>query len=739
MVGSRWMARLASFLDRRYGVPIAVALFSALVFIPYLGAVGLWDPWETHYSEVGRMMIQRNDYVHPYWENAYFYSKPALTMWIQALGMQLTGTNRTPGAVSVYTEWGVRLPFVLMSILGMALLSLAIARVVNKRVALAAGFVLSTMPLYFLLTRQAVTDTPFLSMMMCAMACAIIGQLDETTRNRTAWWYGFYVFCALSTLAKGLMGFGVPAVVLLFYALFCVVPWNRPTLEDHLSWPVKSAAALRLIQPVPVLWRQLFAMKLGTGILVFLAIAAPWYAVMFAFPGLDDEGKQFWWRFLIQDHLNRLAVGVHTTTPGGTFTYFIEQGGYAIFPWVGLLPGALAVISRLRFRSINKADHLMVIAAIWAIFSFFLVAISATKFHHYIFPALPGLAILVAAFIDQLWEEGVVAHAGSLILGCVLFVLVGKDLSSNPKNFTDLFVYNYSRTYPVDLVQRNLSLFHQRTLWAGDVWGGALMLGGAYLLFEAWMDKARPVVFRCMAILITAAGLAISISLGSKGTISPAKLLGAACLASAAYAEFYVLRDSRRVPGERAGLVGFSVLSAGLGIALFIAGFASRVDPLLSLLIDPMNTKAALGAAFAVGGTLASIAALLRARVLLFTSFAGLALGFALWFNWGHWVDLSHHWTQRDLFWRYYGQRHADEPIAAFYMNWRGETFYSRNTVKQIKDSARMTQYASLPGRKWALVEHDRLQLLKSAVGADKSVTPIDKDLNVKFVLVTIE
>jgi hypothetical protein len=50
-----------------------------------------------------------------------------------------------------------------------------------------------------------------------------------------------------------------------------------------------------------------------------------------------------------------------------------------------------------------------------------------------------------------------------------------------------------------------------------------------------------------------------------------------------------------------------------------------------------------------------------------------------------------------------------------------------------------MAQYAQLPGRKWALVEHNRLGILKGAVGADKTVTLIDKDLNNKFVLVTIE
>ena len=114
-------------------------------------------------------------------------------------------------------------------------------------------------------------------------------------------------------------------------------------------------------------------------------------------------------------------------------------------------------------------------------------------------------------------------------------------------------------------------------------------------------------------------------------------------------------------------------------------------------------------------------------------------MAFSLWFNWSHWVNLSHHWTQRDLFWRYYDQRQEGEPITAFLMNWRGETFYSQNRVKQIKDNALMFQYANQPGREWALVEHARLNILKSAVGSDKTVTVIDKDLNNKFILVTID
>ncbi len=740
-------------INSRYGVPLLVGCFAALIFIPYLGAVGLWDPWETHYGEVGRMMIQRNDYVHPFWESAYFYSKPALTMWMQALGMLVVGTNRNEAPISIYTEWALRLPFALSSILALAMLSLAVARIVSKRAALAMGFILATMPLFFLLTRQSVTDTPFVAFLSCAMACAMIGQLDDTTRHRAAWWYGFYVFCGLSTLAKGLLGFGIPAVVLLLYAALCFLPWSLACVEEHVAWPFLKLQKLtrpflrRASKPepasptrVPILWQQFFNMRLGTGILVFLAITVPWYTVMFAFRGLDDEGREFWWRFLIQDHLNRLMVGVHTTTPRGTFIYFIEQGAYAIFPWVALLPGALAIFSRIKLRSNRKSDQLLVIAALWAVFSFWLVAESATKFHHYIFPVLPALAILMGAFIDRLWEEGIAQHAGSLILGLALFLLVGKDISLNPKNFTDLFVYNYSRPYPNDLIQRSLSLFNYRAMWVGDLAAAVLFAAGLYLAIDAFANRSRSIFLRALALLLTTTGVALAVTLATRGQVAPTRAIGIALLAVAIYLGFYVFRDAQRLQGQRASLIAAFVLLLGAALScIFGSAVTPGPDPLLPSVMEPVNIKVALGFCFGIAAALFIIATLLRARVMLFGSFWALAFSFAIWLNWSHWVDLSHHWTQRDLFWRYYAQRKPDEPIVAFMMNWRGETFYSKNTVKQIKDNGRLSQYAALPGRKWALVEHDRLGLLRNAVGADKTVTLIDKDLNNKFVLVSIE
>jgi 4-amino-4-deoxy-L-arabinose transferase-like glycosyltransferase len=614
-----------------------VAVLSALLYLPYLGAVGLWDAWESHYGEVAREMIQRNNYVFPFWESMPFYSKPPLLMWMDVLGFALVGTAHAVGKDALYTEWGMRLPVALFSIASLCLFALALARTVGKRVAYAATFALATMPLYFLLSRQVITDTPFECAFICAMACAIIGLFDKTTKHRTGWWYGFYVFCGLATLAKELIGVALPGAILVLYALLCVLPWDWRSWELHLRW-LKSKAYRDEVKagkaPMPVLFDYMYRMRLGSGLLIFAAVALPWLIAMICCAsGIEKEGETFVHRYFIHDQFGRLASGVHTTEHDTPFTYFLQQGGYAIFPWVALIPGALFMAARSQARGKSTRDQVVWIGLLWTAVSFVLVAVSATKFPHYIFPALPGLALLIGVFVHDLWEEGIPRHAVPLILGLVLFVLVAKDISGGPnptghdyvgvpiytggmKVFTDLIAYNHDRPYPIHLMTQ--------------------------VLFKGWGDTTLP------------------------------KLLGNAFLVAAA---------------------------------------------------------------------LGAYALAIRSRFGLFSTFATLATLWALWFSWGHWVDLSHHWTQRDLFWRYYDNAKPGEPIAAFQMDWKGETFYSRNTVKQITPETKLAEYFALPGRKWSLVEQGmRLRLLQQiATRGGHQVKVWDQNLNAKLVLVSVD
>jgi len=53
----RWLEPLSA--EQR--LTIGLAALAALLFVPWLGATGFWDPWEPHYGEVAREMIARGD------------------------------------------------------------------------------------------------------------------------------------------------------------------------------------------------------------------------------------------------------------------------------------------------------------------------------------------------------------------------------------------------------------------------------------------------------------------------------------------------------------------------------------------------------------------------------------------------------------------------------------------------------------------------------------------------------
>jgi 4-amino-4-deoxy-L-arabinose transferase-like glycosyltransferase len=590
------------------GIALVLA-FSALVTLPWLGSVGLWDPWEPHYAEVAREMIVRDDYVYPYWESSYFFSKPVLLMWVTAASMRLAGvhdrclpkgsdpTGPTPSGLSAVTEWAVRLPVALMAIVACALAFVAVGRIASRRAGFLAAGALATMPFWYLMARQAITDMPFVALMTSGAMCFAVALLDDRA-HRSAWAYAGYAFLAFATLAKGLLGFALVGAA--FLAWFAVTG----------EW--RLLARLRLVERVR-------GVPLPLGPLLFLAIAAPWYVVLSLFPAKDDEGHTFAYRFWIWDHVKRLGEGVHTTTPGGSFSYFVEQLGFGLFPWVAALPGALADLARVRLRERSRRDDLVLLAGIWAVLSYVLMSFSATKFHHYIFPAVPAFAILCGAFVDRVLDEGLEAHLGALLLGLAAFAVVAQSLWAEPKVLPDLYVYNYERPYP---------------------------------------DKE------------------------------------------------------------------IAELHRSLRLGPFLLSFAPR--PLFSSL-------------FAAGGVALVAAWLWRSRRGLVAALGGVAVAFALYVSWVHWRELTPHWSQRDIFTSYLAQRGSpDEPIIAYFMNWRGETFYSRDLVRQVQDAARMKELAERPGRKWVIVERSRYGALRQAIGPKPQLRIADRSTN-KFFLVAVE
>jgi hypothetical protein len=128
-----------------------------------------------------------------------------------------------------------------------------------------------------------------------------------------------------------------------------------------------------------------------------------------------------------------------------------------------------------------------------------------------------------------------------------------------------------------------------------------------------------------------------------------------------------------------------------------------------------------------------------ESRRALAGSLVALALAFALWLSWFHWRELSPHWSQRDLFRTYLAERASPgEPVAAYYMNWRGETFYSRNLVRQVQDDRKIREWAARPGRKWIVTERGRYAALRAALGREAQLRIADRSSN-KYYLVALD
>ncbi len=215
-------------------------------------------------------------------------------------------------------------------------------------------------------------------------------------------------------------------------------------------------------------YEELLEMEILSGCLIFAVVALPWFVAMVA-----RHGGPFVDRLIFHDMYARAFEHVHDTNQGEdvSFRYFLWQLGYATFPWVGFAP--LAVVHSWRRPDSERSDARRFARAtitLWALLGFALFSLIETKFHHYIFPIVPAVAMLIGLYVDGLFGEPQIAHdrrapyrvamgGACAFLGAGLVVLVGRDFATSRPDrpsaarLIQLFSYNYERAWPenVDL------------------------------------------------------------------------------------------------------------------------------------------------------------------------------------------------------------------------------------------------------------------------------------------------
>jgi len=505
-----------SFFDRltERQMTLLVIAVGLLLYIPFAGTYGLWDPWETHYSEVARQMTKRGDFISLWWPGSprdadVFWSKPVLTFWLMSIGMHIARIGlpgNDPGEMALLsrTEWAVRVPFCLLGVLGMWGVYMVVSRFVSRRAGFLSALVMATSPMFSLIARQAMTDMAYVGPMTMALALGVIALLDDRDevlprRGRGFWSYPHHpvffatvgvflalvlpqllvdsiqlkvkipigdhevlmygvvvmipyilgslaflwlcararyraplflyiaaMLCGVAVLAKGFAGAGLPIIIFLAYLLFT---WNWKRLRRAQLLPAVLVSAL-----------------------VLVIVAAPWHHVM-----IIRHGWAFWNELFGDNHWRRMMLGRHGDR--GSFEYFLRELGYGLLPWVALAPAALATMVMRKADDARK-QAVYWLGGIWFVAGYGLVSLSMTKFHHYVLPAIPGLAIVIGCFLEEILVNRDVRRAWlAALVGVPLLGIIVADLlhaRNAAQRFLWLFSYDYvhsptGRPWPSEL------------------------------------------------------------------------------------------------------------------------------------------------------------------------------------------------------------------------------------------------------------------------------------------------
>jgi len=154
-------------------------------------------------------------------------------------------------------------------------------------------------------------------------------------------------------------------------------------------------------------------MRLITGLLLFLAVAAPWFVAV------SLRNPEFAHFFFIREHFERFSSTVHGRYQ--PFWFFVPVLLGTMLPWSFFIPGALVRAWRDRHHDEGQAGMYLLI---WTALIFLFFSKSSSKLIPYILPIFPSLAMLIGHRIDVLSDgRGRQMKGAAMALGLTLVVL----------------------------------------------------------------------------------------------------------------------------------------------------------------------------------------------------------------------------------------------------------------------------------------------------------------------------
>ncbi len=354
---------------------------------------------EGRYAEMAREMLVTGDWVTPRYNGYKYFEKPPLQVWATAAIFQVFGIG----------DWQARLWTALTGFLTILAIGFTGTRIYNARAGWLAAVVLASSPMWVISGHFNSLDMGLSAFLVAALCSLLLAQTSHNKSSCRNWMWACWVFMALATLSKGVIGAAIPAMVFVAYS---ISTWD---------WKI---------------WTRL---RLFSGAIVFLLITAPWFILV------AQRNPEFLEFFFIHEHLQRFTQDAHSRT--GPIYYFVPLLLIGIIPWVLQIPGALVQAWQERRREFSSGWLLVC----WFVVIFAFFSMSRSKLPGYIIPIFPALALLIGHRLDRLlgysnslgmpWK---LQTLGFTLLGCIgFFFLTEIGKQARPDEIEAYAQYTY--------------------------------------------------------------------------------------------------------------------------------------------------------------------------------------------------------------------------------------------------------------------------------------------------------
>ncbi|MDR0828739.1 MAG: glycosyltransferase family 39 protein [Prevotellaceae bacterium] len=430
-------------------IQLLIVVAGAVLFMPGLGVVHLFDWDEINFAESAREMILTRDYLTVQINFEPFWEKPPLFAWLQVGSMQIFGIN----------EFGARFPNAVCGIITLLVLFNIGRKLRNVRFGLIWTLIYACSVFPFFFFKTGIIDPWFNLFIFLGTYFFICFTQTENVKKTYLQVALSALFLGLAVLTKGPVGFLIFALTFFVYLIIKKIEDKRRKTKDETQQIIKSTLN----------WKQVVLF------FIVLAFVGGFWFVLQIINGNFTIFQDF---ILYQIRLFQTKDAGH----GGFFLY------HFVMVLIGVSPASILALPTFR-RSILKdeSNEKMRNFFQWQIILFWVVmilfTIVKTKIVHYSSMSYFPLTFMAAWYVEQIFDGKKTLAKWVKIPMATISIIVGIAAAAIP--FFDKFKH-FIMPYADEFTRGNLQA---TSSWLGFEWLTGVILVAGVVLFVVFSNK----------------------------------------------------------------------------------------------------------------------------------------------------------------------------------------------------------------------------------------------------------